>query len=448
MSRDDVIGAARVGPTVLAALVVAALVVASPARAGQWIQVSCVNPDGTAAPSDGWSASASQAGNGSSNSTSCAPASPMSAALSGASPDPVGAYEVLQYQPPSGSTLIGGTIQVALSANGDGPNASSVAAVYEPHFTYDGSDVVFQCANGQTPCSGDSDDFSGRLAVPANRGGDLYAAASCGGGAAGGMCTTAVGSAYSEVLVYSADLLLSSAAAPGGAGFTGSALQGAIQGTGHLVFTATDPGGPGVYQVTATVDGRAVWSGTPNSNGGECVPVGSSGAVLMFDWQQPCPATEVDDVPVPTLGFPDGPHELVITVTDAAGNTSTVFDQTITTSNPQVTPTPPSPGAVHAQFVISWHWNRGTTVLRRITARRLPGDATVRVRCTGVRCPRLRPTREGAGGVRRLLRALRGKRFHPGETLHITVTRPGYRAERIELLIRDNKVPRARPLER
>jgi hypothetical protein len=444
-----VTGATRVGTGLLAALVGVALVVATPAWAGQWIQVSCVNPNGTAAPSDGWSAGASQVGNGSSNSTSCAPGSPMSAALSSASTDPVGAYEVLQYQPPSGSTLSGGTIQVALSADGDGPSASSVAALYEPHFSYDGSDVFFQCANGQTPCSGGSapDDFSGPLAVPANRGGDLYAAASC-GGTVGGTCTTAAGSVYSEVLVSSADLLLSSAAAPEGAGFGGSAVQGPIQGTGHLVFTASDTGGPGVYQVTAAVDGRVVWSGTPNSNGGECVPVGSSGAVLMFDWQQPCPATEVDDVPVPTLGLPDGPHQLVITVTDAAGNTSTVFDQTITTSNPQVTPTPASPAEVHAQFVISWHWNRGTTVLRRITVRRLRGNATVRVGCTGARCPRLRPTREGARHVRRLLAALRGKHFHPGESLHITVTQPGHRAERITLLIRNNHVPRARPLER
>jgi hypothetical protein len=441
---------ARVAPGLLAALVMAALVIAAPARAGQWIQVSCVNPDGTAAPSDGWSASGSQVGPGSGNSTSCAPGSPMSATLSSASTDPVGAYEVLQYQPPSGSTLIGGTIQVALSADGDGPQASAVAAVYEPHFIYDGSDVFFQCANGQTPCSGASDDFSGQLAVPANRGGDLYAAASC-GGAAGGTCTTpaAAGSPYAEVRVSSADLLLSNAAAPGGSGFTGSAIQGLVQGTGHVVFTATDAGGPGVYQVTADIDGAAVWSGTPNTNGGECVPVGSSGAALMFDWQQPCPATEVDDVAVPTLGLPDGPHELAITVTDAAGNTSTVLDQTITTSNPQVTPTPPaSPGAVRAQFVISWHWNGTTTVLRRITVRRLPRNATVRVGCTGPRCPRLRPVRDGARNIRRLLRALAGKRFHPGEDLHITVTRPGYRAERIELLIRRNKVPRPRPLKR
>jgi hypothetical protein len=371
----------------------------------------------------------------------------MSAALSSASTDPVGAYELLQYQPPTGSTLSGGTIQVGLSADGDGPSASSVAALYEPRFAYDGSDVFFQCANGQTPCSGASDDFSGQLTLPASRGGDLYAGASC-GGSAGGTCTTAVDGVYSQVQVFWADLLLSNGATPEAAGLSGSALQGPIQGTGHLVFTASDADGPGIYQVTAALDNHVVYSTTPNTNSGECTPVGSSGGVLMFDWQQPCPVTEVDDVPVPTAGLPDGHHQLVVTVTDAAGNASNVVDQTITSANPQVTPKPASPAAVHAQFVISWHWVRRTTVIRRITVRHLPRAATVRVGCTGRRCPRLRPTREGARKVRRLLSALRGKRFHPGQMLHLTVTQRGHRAERIELVIRNNKLPTARSLAR
>src|ERR1700742_5193168 len=111
----EVIAVRRVVPGLLAALVVAMLIVAAPARAGQWIQVSCVNPDGTVAPSQGWSGTGSQAGPGSDNSSRCAPGSPMPAALSSVSTDPVGAYQLLQYQPPTGSTLSGGTIQVGLS---------------------------------------------------------------------------------------------------------------------------------------------------------------------------------------------------------------------------------------------------------------------------------------------------------------------------------------------
>ena len=81
---------------------------------------------------------------------------------------------------------------------------------------------------------------------------------------------------------------------------------------------------------------------------------------------------EVVDVPVPTAGLPDGSHELAVTVTDAARNSSTVLDQNITTSNPQTTPNPSGRRAIHARFTISWRWNGATTTLRSIRVQHLP----------------------------------------------------------------------------
>lgn len=40
---------------VAVAMVVGLVIAAPQARAGEWMQVSCVNPNGSAAPSDGWS---------------------------------------------------------------------------------------------------------------------------------------------------------------------------------------------------------------------------------------------------------------------------------------------------------------------------------------------------------------------------------------------------------
>ena len=97
----------------------------------------------------------------------------------------------------------------------------------------------------------------------------------------------------------------------------------------------------------------------------------------MFDYQQPCLTSEVVDVPVPTTGLPDGSHELAVTVTDAAGNSSTVLDQNITTSNPQTTPNPSGRRALHARFVISWRWTGTTTLLRSIRVTHLPRNASV-----------------------------------------------------------------------
>ena len=247
--------------------------------------------------------------------------------------------------------------------------------------------------------------------------------------------------------VSSAHLLLSSAAAPQATGFSGSALQRGARGVAHLVFTATDPNGPGIYAVTAAIDGRPVFSGMPNPNNGACVPVGTdaSGA-LMFDFAQPCPPTEVVDVPVPTAGLPDGSHALAVTVTDAAHNSSTVLDQNITTSNPQTTPNPSGRRATHARFTISWRWNGATTVLRSIRVTHLPRNAHVAVRCAGRHCPRVGAGATGPRRVATLLHRLGGRRFRAGQRLLITVTEPRHRAERIALGIRNGRIPSARLL--
>jgi hypothetical protein len=425
----------------------------APARAGDWIQVSCVNPDGTAAPSDGWSSFTTGSPEVlSNNDTHCAPGKPMSASLSDAQPAAVGTSEDLAYQPPSGSTLIGGTVNVSMVANATGPGgyAHGDAILYEPAFQYDNSDVFFQCVQSSSDCGQGGDDYAGDVSLPADAGGNFYASAAC-NGFTGGTCNadSAFG-AWALVQVHSARFVLSSPAAPQGTDFGGSALQPGATGTAHIVFTATDSGGPGVYAVTVLVDGGTVWSGTPNPNGGKCVPVGTdpSSGTLMFDWQQPCPVAEVVDAPVPTTGLSDGRHELAVMVTDAAHNSSTVLDQTMTTSNPQTTPVPRSRRAVHARFIISWSWSGNRTTLRSIAVQKLTSHANVAVRCLGRGCPRLKVRSAGSRHVGRLLRGLGGKRFRADDRLRITVTARGRSPERIELRIRDNQLPQARLLKR
>ena len=132
-----------------------------------------------------------------------------------------------------------------------------------------------------------------------------------------------------------ADLLLTNTAAPAASGFSGSLLSPDAHGTADIAFTATDPNGPGVYNVTVQIDGNPVYNATPNTNQGKCASVGtdSTSGALMFDWQQPCLQTETVDIPVDTTALTDGQHELKVIVTDAAQNSSTVLDQTITTLN-------------------------------------------------------------------------------------------------------------------
>jgi hypothetical protein len=433
------------------AALVAMTVAAGTAHAGTWMQVSCVNPNGSAAPSEGWSAfTQGTIAIGDGNNTNCAPGVPMAAYLGNQADAQDQQAETLQFTPPAGSALVGGSLAVNLTAYGGDQFGTAQADVLEPQFKLDASDAVFACIN-QNGCGGTTTPaYTGAVTLPAGRDGNLYVTAIC-TAFPGHTCDQNIPGTnngyWALAQVTSAHLLLSSAAAPQGSGFSGSALQRNTRGVAHVVFTAADPGGPGVYSVSAAIDGTPVYSATPNVNDGACVPVGTdtSGA-LMFDSAQPCPVTEVVDVPIPTAGLADGSHELALTVTDAARNSATVLDQTITTSNPQTTPSPSGRRALHATFVISWRWKGASTLLRSIRVKRLLRNARVAVSCSGKHCPKLRASARGPRKAAALLRTLAGRRLRAGQSLLITVTAPHHAAERIALRIRKGLKPSARLL--
>jgi hypothetical protein len=307
---------------------------ASSSYAGEWMEVSCVNPSQSAAPSEGWTSFAGGGGYGSNNSTSCGPGSPMFAILSSDAAVGVGSNETLQYTPPAGSTLIGGSADVSFYADGRGYDASGTAVAYSPEYAYNGSSVFFQCASGLPACADGTYDYSGVLGIPGGRGGNLYLSAGC-GGASGASCDEGGSEgAWSLVRLWWANLLLSNDATPSASAISGTLLSPNASGTEELTFDAADPGGPGVYLVTAEIDGKAVYSGTPNGNGGKCASVGTSSGVLMFDYGQPCPVSESVDLLINTATLANGQHTLKVTVEDAAQNTSVVYDGPITTLQP------------------------------------------------------------------------------------------------------------------
>ena len=317
----------------LAATFALGLLFSTSAHAGEWVQVSCINPDQSAAGSAGWSSFAAGGGYGSNNGTTCGPGGNAYAILSSNAAVAVGAHETLQYTPPAGSTLNGGVLDIGMSADGYGYDASGTAVAYTPEYAYDGSNVFFQCAAGLTPCSGGTNDFTGELEVPGRRGGNLYLEAGC-GGMAGQICNSGgSGGAWSQIRLWWANLRLSNGATPAASAVAGTLLSGEARGGRELLLSATDPGGPGVYEITVQAAGQTLYSGTPEDNGGQCVPVGESSGALMFDSSQPCKQSESVDVPIETAGVGDGEHTLKITVTDAAQNSSVVYDAPIKTNN-------------------------------------------------------------------------------------------------------------------
>jgi hypothetical protein len=353
---------------------------AAPAYAGQWVEVSCVNPSQSAAPSEGWSGFAGGGGYGSNNGTGCAPGSPMFAILSTDAAVGVGAAETLQYTPPGGSRLIGGSVDVSLYADGYGYGASGTAVAYSPNYAYDASDVFFQCASGLTPCANGTNDYSGVLGIPGGRGGSLYLSAGCGGQPEAGRVCNSGGSegAWSLVRLWWANFLLENDTAPTASGFSGSLLAAGAHGTADLQLSAADPGGPGVYLVTLQIDGHAAYQATPDGNAGHCVAVGSAWGAWMFDYQQPCKQSETVDIPLDTTGLTDGPHTLKVLVTDAAQNSSVVYDGTITTANRTTvsallsSPLASAPGSEPSYAIVL---DKPTEALGKHIRRSFPGSA-------------------------------------------------------------------------
>lgn len=434
----------------LLATIAVLLLAGGVARAGEWVQVSCTNPDGSAAPSEGWTGSAQGSPPlGSQANPRCSPQVPMQATLFDGMAAPAGAEELLQYAPPVGSTLIGGTLQVGLYADGYGSGSDGYtwgsAGVLEPGPQQTTANVVKLCTQSQDICQNGTDDYTGALSLPVDAGGDLYLEADCSGFNTSGACD-AGGSQDTWALaeLSSAQLLLRNDAVPQGTGFGGTLLARDATGDATLGFTASDPGGPGVYQVVAEIDGRPAYSGTPNDNDGDCRPVGTDAATgaLMFDYQQPCPASEPVALTIPTAGLKDGHHALAVSVIDAAGNATQVLSESITTRNS---------GATHSRLrrlnivlTVDWHWDGAHTTLIRAHVREAPRGAGATASCRGRGCPPGALRRREA--LRRLLRALTGLTFTAGDRLSLAFIAPGRVSERVRFTIRDGAVPSARRL--
>lgn len=169
---------------------------------------------------------------------------------------------------------------------------------------------------------------------------------------AGAVCTAPSGhskcqpgSINAELNITSSTILLRDEATPEAAAIAGSLTESPVAGNAAIDFTAKDAGGPGVYRATVLIDHNAVWSQTPNPNGGQCSAHGSYEEALNFRSPQPCPQETQVHIEVPTTSIADGSHLLEVELEDAAGHRATVVDKTITVQNHPVTGnTPPASG--------------------------------------------------------------------------------------------------------
>ncbi len=181
-----------------------------------------------------------------------------------------------------------------------------------------------------------------------NLGEQLYVNASC-GGLSSYKCPSGKGDSngYAAVVyLYAADLTLSQASQPTVSDVEGElATAPTLSGSVDLSFHAADSGS-GVYEAVFTVNGVLAGHTLLDENGGRCRDVGqTSDGLPAFLYLQPCPASLSVNVPLDTTTLTNGTHHLVVSVTNAAGNSTVVLDRKVTVSNdPQAQSPPQSAG--------------------------------------------------------------------------------------------------------
>jgi hypothetical protein len=311
------------------------LVAPGVAEAGSLQIFSCARPDGLPAPTDGWSGSISGPFMGPVN--SCAEGGSLAALIDGSPAQPVDAIATWAFTAPGWATIKEATLWQAASADSIAPgSAQSLSWLAAPNNIYDSADVFDQCVTDGCGSEGDPTvRFAAvnKIVVAASYldgARSIYVNASC-GGAQGASCP-AVSSPYmAEAQLLAADITLEDSAPPS-ASAVGGSLTGStvLQGPQNILITASDPG-PGVYEAIFQVDGKTVSSSVLSSNGGRCENVGeTSSAIPSFLFLQPCPAqVNSVDMPFEPGVVPEGPHDLRVLVSDAAGNTTTILDHQV-----------------------------------------------------------------------------------------------------------------------
>jgi hypothetical protein len=130
------------------------------------------------------------------------------------------------------------------------------------------------------------------------------------------------------------------------------------------------------------------------------------------------------------------------TTTTPPPTTPTTPAPVVTTPTSTPLPAPSVPRALAVKLTISWTWNHATTRWHAAKIGRFPGRAQIFVQCRGRGCPGKRDlSADGARNVRRLLRRLRGRRYHAGDRVLIVLKAPGYQPERALVKIRNGRLP-------
>ena len=348
---------------------------AATAQAGQYHVYSCRTPAGATAPTDGWTGTvASTSAYDTYALNSCAAGGALVAALGDQTTHQANNDRATwSFATPGFDSLAAATVWRA----GDTAGGGLANATYQYWLAGPDQYSVFGECIATLECHGDGEMASplssnNLVRVPsANLGANVFLSVSCGGPSQPFDCPAGKGDTNNfaaSVYLYAADLTLEQNAGPVAANVNGELADApVVSGTSDVAFQASDPGA-GVYEAVFTIDGRVVQRTVVDRNGGRCADVGGTAdGSPAFLYLQPCLQSASVDVPFDTTVASNGPHHLVVTVLDAAGNSAPVLDRQLVVSNAAGAATassgqPNGSGAsAQASLAVAWH---GTTSAR------------------------------------------------------------------------------------
>jgi hypothetical protein len=332
---------ARAVLAIAASLAVAVAFAVPAARAGEYHVYSCRTPGGGVAPTDGWS-EGTHSGEDVTLDTCAEAGGGLIAGMDAHVAHPAEtdkatwAFEAPANETISGATLLRAGETVPLS------NPETAYAFWLAGIADSGSEteVFEECGSKKCPHEGSFTEplaSENRVEVPESAlgGRHLYLNVSCASLVASCAAATGGKAGYAATIeLFAADLVLSQTESPTVSAVAGSLAESpTVSGTSDVAFEASD-GGSGVYEVVFKVDGAVVSTVVPEADGGRCHDVGgTTDGLPAFLYTQPCPAALSVDLPFDTTTLANGPHDLLVSVLDAAGNATTVLDRKITVAN-------------------------------------------------------------------------------------------------------------------
>jgi hypothetical protein len=313
------------------------------ASAGEYHVYSCRTPSGAFAGADGWSHSINASDK--LEADGCSSGGALVAALYSGVTQLAGIdVATWGFTAPSGDRIAQATLWRAGNALGGASGGTTYSFwLAGPMDRFGTSDVFSRCVAGGCGSVGDSTQpfsIDNRVDVPGSALGQqsIYLNASCDGSPKGTSCAAgATTNGYAaDIHLYAADIVLSQDSGPSVTNVEGGlASTGLISGTTDISLTGEDAVS-GVFEASFEIDGTVVKTTVLDPNDGRCRNVGQTDdGLFAFLYVRPCPALVSTDIPFDTTTLTNGQHHLTVKVLDAAGNSVTALDRTITVLNPQ-----------------------------------------------------------------------------------------------------------------